>query len=96
MILHVINASPSSAAFRDCVKLLQPGDALVLMGDGVYAALDNTPACDELLDSGVQVHLLRNDAAAAGVIHPAGAIEVIDMNGFVMLTEHFSRQQCWY
>ena len=39
MILHTLNASPSSAAFTDCVSIMAKGDALVLMGDGVYAAL---------------------------------------------------------
>jgi sulfur transfer complex TusBCD TusB component (DsrH family) len=33
---------------------------------------------------------------AAGVVNLSGAISGIDMNGFVTLTEEFSRQQAWY
>jgi len=75
---------------------MRPGDALVLMGDGVYAALDGTAALRQLLDSGVQVHILGPDAAAAGVARADGKIDVIDMEYFVTLTERFVRQQCWY
>jgi tRNA 2-thiouridine synthesizing protein B len=96
MILHILSASPSSAAFRDCIALLQPGDAVLLMGDGVYAALAGTPACNELLGTGVEIHVLQNDAAAAGVPLPTGSIAITDMDGFVTLTERFSRQLSWY
>jgi tRNA 2-thiouridine synthesizing protein B len=96
MILHVLNASPASAAFRQCVNIIESGDALVLMGDGVYAALEGTGAYGELLATGARVHLLRSDATAAGVAFPTNAMEVIDMDGFVSLTERFPRQLCWY
>lgn len=96
MILHVLNASPASSAFQDCKSVIQSGDALVLMGDGVYAALDGTRAHGELLRSGVQVYVLQSDATAAGVASRSGAMAFIDMDGFVTLTERFSRQLCWY
>ncbi len=44
MILHTLNAPPSSAAFRDCLSCLGDNDALVLLGDGCYAAIPGTPA----------------------------------------------------
>ncbi|MBP6724956.1 MAG: hypothetical protein KA137_08950, partial [Halioglobus sp.] len=44
MTLHTLNASPASAVFADCLRLLAPGDALLLLGDGVYAALEGTAA----------------------------------------------------
>jgi tRNA 2-thiouridine synthesizing protein B len=96
MILHTLNASPSHAAFRDCLSTLQSGDALVLMGDGVYAALAGTAACEELRATGAHIHLLRNDAAAAGVVLTATEIDIIDMEDFVTLTERYPRQLSWY
>lgn len=69
---------------------------MVLMGDGVYAALEGTDARGELLGTDAQVHLLRKDAAAAGIPLPTSAIVVIDMDGFVTLSERFPRQLCWY
>ena len=51
MILHTLNASPSSIAFMDCVNIIAKDDALVLMGDGVYAALADTDASKALQDT---------------------------------------------
>jgi tRNA 2-thiouridine synthesizing protein B len=95
MILHTLNAIPSSAAFQECVKLLRPEDALVLLGDGVYAAVELTEALSLLRATGAKIHLLRSDATAAGIA-VAASIEDIDMDGLVALTERFPRQLAWY
>ena len=73
-----------------------PGDAIVLMGDGVYAAIDGTRACVELRSTGVEVHVLLTDASIAGVIGLTGDATRVDMEGFVALSERFQRQQAWY
>lgn len=96
MILHTLNATPSSAAFADCLTVVAPGDAVVLLGDGVYAALIGTEACQRLLDCGAGIHVLRSDAAAAGVLGRIDAAGIIDMDDFVELSEQFPRQQAWY
>ena len=96
MILHTLNASPSSAAFHDCVKVAHTGDAVVLMGDGVYAALEGTSACIELQEKNVELFILGADALLAGVTEPAAGMHSIDMDGLVSLTEKFPRQQAWY
>jgi tRNA 2-thiouridine synthesizing protein B len=96
MILHTLNASPSSAAFHNCLKVLHSGDAVVLMGDGVYAALRETVACIALQEKKVELFILSADAALAGVTEPAPGIHTIDMDGLVGLTEQFPRQQAWY
>lgn len=96
MILHTLNASPTSAAFRDCLRHIGPGDALLLLGDGVYAAIDGTEACGALRDSEAVIHLLASHAQAAGVVPQPGWIITVDMAGFVALTERFERQMAWY
>jgi tRNA 2-thiouridine synthesizing protein B len=96
VILHTLCASPASAAFRDCLKVLGKGDVLVLMGDGVYAALQGTEAHRELRDCPAELHVLEADALLAGVAVPAEGVHSIDMNGLVTLTERFPRQQAWY
>ena len=96
MILHTLNATPASAAYRDCLKVLGEGDALVLLGDGVYAALEGTEQLRELQDSPVQLYVLGSDARLAGVALHAQGLHVIDMDGLVSLTEQFPRQQAWY
>ena len=96
MILHTLNASPSSAAFHDCLKVAHTGDAVVLMGDGVYAALEGTLACIDMQTKNVELFILGADALLAGVTEPAPGIQTIDMDGLVALTERYPRQQAWY
>ena len=97
MILHTINAAPSSNALADCMAIAEPCDAVLLLGDGVYAALKDTVACTQLQSSGAAVYVLQADAAAAGVLNLlAEDIKLIDMDGFVELSETMPRQQAWY
>lgn len=96
MILHTLNASPSSRAFADCLRVITAGDALLLLGEGVYAALAHSRACERLLACGAQLYVLRADASAAGVLARLGAVKAVDMAGFVALSERFSRQLAWY
>ena len=96
MILHTLNASPGTAAFNDCLAVIAPGDTLLLLGNGVYAALDGTPACKLLAACGADIRVLHADAAAAGVLAQIGAALAIGMAGFVELSERHPRQQAWY
>jgi tRNA 2-thiouridine synthesizing protein B len=96
VVLHTLNASPASAAFCDCLRLIAAGDALLLLGDGVYAALADTAARAQLDNCGARVYLLREDAAAAGVLGRAEGIPLVDIDGFVELSERCTRQLAWY
>lgn len=94
--LHTLNASPACAAFSDCLRLLAPGDALLLLGDGVYAAMAGTAPRLKLDASGALLYALRDDAAAAGVITYMADVALVDIDGFVELSERFTRQLAWY
>jgi tRNA 2-thiouridine synthesizing protein B len=93
MILHTLSALPDTPAFRDCLSALADDDALVLLGDGVYAALSGAPYLGRLLDGGARVFALGPDALAAGITN---GVELIDMDDFVALTERFPRQLAWF
>jgi sulfur relay protein TusB/DsrH len=95
VILHTINASPPTQAFSDCLKVVAPGDTILLLGDAVYAAMDSSSAGAALAACGVAVKVLQADAAAAGVLDDS-RFEFVDMAGFVGLTEVHSRQMAWY
>ena len=41
MILHTLNASPAQQAFADCLRVVAPGDHILLLGNGVYAAMSH-------------------------------------------------------
>ena len=96
MVLHTLNAPPNSAAFHDCLAAIAPGDALLLLGDGVYCALGATPACDAILRCGAQLYALDKDARAAGIIAAPDTVTITDMTGFVALTARYPRQLAWY
>jgi len=66
------------------------------MGDGVYAALANTAYCRALEETGAEIFVLENDARAAGVLGRLQSAGVLDMDGFVALSERFERQMPWY
>jgi tRNA 2-thiouridine synthesizing protein B len=97
VILHTLNTGPRESAFHDCLRIATAGDAILLMGAGVYGALRSTDACSQLLKTGAEVYLLRDDAQAAGILGQLDdQIQSVDMDGFVTLSERFPRQLAWY
>jgi tRNA 2-thiouridine synthesizing protein B len=96
VILHTLNTSPGNSVFSDCLRVIAAGDALLLMGDGVYAAIADTAASAALQVSGAEIYVLGADATAAGVNNLIEGATRVDMDGFVALTERFPHQQAWY
>ena len=97
MILHTFNTGPGAAAFQDCLRIATSDDAILLTGDGVYAALEHSCACIELLAAGIEAHVLEADARAAGIVERLSSrITVADYDDFVTLSERFPRQMAWY
>lgn len=96
MILHTLNASPTSAAFADCLRLASHEDSILLMGDGVYGAIAGSPSCEMLASSKATVLVLESDANATGCAERLGQFPVLNMDGFVTLTEQYPRQLAWY
>ena len=96
MILHTLNCSSNSESFRDCLRTAQFGDAILLLGDGVYSALANSESAQALHDSAAKVMALDTDVLAAGLETRLGSTPVVDMDGFVALSEYYPRQLAWY
>jgi tRNA 2-thiouridine synthesizing protein B len=97
VILHTLHCSPSSAAFADLLRVLAQGDSVLLLGDGVYAAIAGSTALAELSAREVTIHALAQDVAAAAVGSMLdGSIALADYAGFVALTEACPRQLAWY
>ena len=96
MILHTLNAAPSSDAFTECLRLVTADDAVLLLGDGEYGALSNT-ALTALLGATEQLYILTEDAEAAGIVGSlSNTIHSVSIDDFVALTERFSKQLAWY
>ncbi len=96
MILHTLATTPGQTAFENCLAILSPEDAVLLLGNGVYAGIKRTEAFERLQASGAAVYILREDALAAGLMDRLDSTAVIDMEGFVTLTERYPRQLGWY
>ena len=95
-ILHVVNKSPYERNSLDtCVGYFQPGDALLLIEDGVYAAIKGGKAASRL--QGLDVSVLGPDLAARGfpVEKLVDGVKVVDYAGFVDLTVDKDKVQSW-
>lgn len=103
-VLHLVN---KAAALQDCLALMAPDDALLLIEDGVYAARRRSAAPPEdaagakageaeplaLPDA---CHTLSSDLAARGLL---GRIDprfrVVSYDGFVDLVEKHQPIVTW-
>lgn len=99
--LHLLFSPPTAGtALADCLRAASDGDTVLLLQDGVYAAVARATAPAALLreavGSGVTVAALAPDVAARGIgagLH--AGIELVDDDGFVELTEQYPRTLSW-
>jgi tRNA 2-thiouridine synthesizing protein B len=96
MMLHTLSGAPDTSASRDCLAHLGSDDALMLLGDGVYNALDSTRAYSDLKNSGARLYALQQDVDAAGIAGRLGEIKLCDIDEFVSLSERYNKQMAWY
>ncbi len=82
-------------ALDDCLLSASPGDLMLLLGDGCYLALAGAERYQALLQSGLSLFALDEDARTRGVdIRPP--LVAIDYTGFVELSERCTAQQAWF
>ncbi|WP_110647741.1 sulfurtransferase complex subunit TusB [Salinicola peritrichatus] len=96
MTLHLLNRSPQSeGVYRDLREAFGDGDHLLLIEDGCYAALSS--GRDAVAAFAGRVSVLKEDLVSRGLEGRVdGAIEVVDMQGFVDLTEIHQRSVSWF
>jgi tRNA 2-thiouridine synthesizing protein B len=98
--LHTVNKSPfATQALISCLNHAKPGDAVLMIEDGVYGGLGGTGLTDIVEEFGkaVSLYVLTPDLAARGI--EAGrlvpGIEGVDYAGFVDLVAKHDRTQSW-
>ena len=98
--LHTVNKSPfERSAFISALNHLRPGDALLMMEDGVVGAR-KASAFAGLLENAAKscsVYVLGPDLAARGMGENdmiQGA-KLVDYGGFVELVTSHDRTQAW-
>jgi len=95
-MLHLVNKSPyETCNLETAAAYMQEGDTLLLIEDGIYAAIKAGKASAML--SGRNVSVLGPDLAARGIGEDklAEGINVIDYAGFVDLVEANDKVQSW-
>ena len=95
-MLHLVNKSPYDGCSLDTASsMLKGDDALLLIEDGVYAAVRNSKAAARL--AGLNVSVLGPDLAARGIGEDKliDGVTVVDYAGFVDMVEANDKVQSW-
>jgi len=106
MLLHTVNKSAfNHSALGDCLRVAAPNDAVLLIENGVYGALnssqdetDYSQRIKQLSANGARFYVLRADCEARGLDDSAllPVFQVTDDAGFVALAAEASATQSWY
>ena len=98
-MLHIVNKSPSQSRTLDsCLRLAQPGSAVLLIEDGVYAATKGNADASALhaACARLQVYALQPDCDARGITATlAEGITMVDYGGFVDLVAQRATTHSW-
>ncbi len=99
-MLHLVNKSPFERnALDSCLRLATSGDAVLLLEDGVYAALAKGALAETVAGQMQEIsfHVLGPDVAARGLKDKPmiEGISVVDYDGFVDLVAEHAATQSW-
>ena len=95
-MLHVVNKSPYERnSLATCVGYVKDGDVVLLIEDGVYAAVNGGSAASKL--QGLDVSVLGPDLAARGISEDklVAGVKVVGYADFVDLVEAKDKVQSW-
>lgn len=99
MMLHTMNKSPFERNTLDsCLRLAGKGSTVLLIEDGVYAALEGTQVSDRVKEAlnDVRICVLQPDLEARGLQDRVmDGIEHVDYGGFVDLVVEHDAVQSW-
>ena len=99
-MLHTVNKSPfEKSTFESCLTHARSGDVVLLIEDGVYAAMKGTAMSDQIAarNGDVKLYALGPDLSARGIKETAlmDGIDVVDYGGFVDLVTQHEVTQAW-
>ena len=100
MMLHTVNKSPFERnALESCLRLAAKGSSVLLLEDGVIAALAGTEAGETISgrSGDLKFYVLGPDVAARGLGDKPliDGVEVIDYGGFVDLVAAHDAVNAW-
>lgn len=98
-MLHIVNKSPLDRNSLDtCLATAQPGGALLLIEDGVYAATNGNATAGKLKQAmgQMKVYALQPDLEARGMADRVlEGVNLVDYGGFVDLVTEHATCQSW-
>ena len=98
-MLHIVNKSPLERGTLDsCLAAAQPGAAVLLIEDGVYAATRGNAAAAKLRAALaiLDIYVLAPDLEARGMAQAlTEGVKPIDYAGFVQLVAQHKNCQSW-
>jgi len=96
-MLHIVNKSPAqTTALASCLRLAQPGAALLLTEDAIYAATRAGAAALAGATERLKVYVLQPDVDARGMNgRLIDGVTAVDYGGFVDLVTEHSTNQSW-
>jgi tRNA 2-thiouridine synthesizing protein B len=98
-MLHTVNKSPFDRdTFQTCIKFARQGSAVLLIEDGVYAAVRDTSISKDVQAAlkHVSIYALKPDLEARGMQDRVmDGVRLVDYAGFVDLVVEHSAVQSW-
>jgi tRNA 2-thiouridine synthesizing protein B len=99
-MLHTVNKSPFERnTLTSCLRLAKKGSAILLIEDGVYAAVTGTAVSDQISErmGELSFYVLGPDVAARGLGDSPliAGVQVVDYEGFVDLVTEHEATQAW-
>jgi tRNA 2-thiouridine synthesizing protein B len=98
-LLHTMNKSPFERnAFEACLTHVKTGSTVLLLEDGIYAAVKGTPAAKKLGEAmkSVKVYVLGPDVEARGMNgRLIDGVQSVDYGGFVDLVTQHNAVESW-
>ncbi|MDD1796359.1 sulfurtransferase complex subunit TusB [Enterovibrio makurazakiensis] len=97
MMLHTVSSSPfSSSSLSNCLRYSDVNSEILLIEDAVIAAIDSGQWQQTLTSCGRRIYVLREDVVARGINEEnIKSAELVDIKGFVSLTERHVTQMKW-
>jgi len=93
--LHTINRSPEFGLLESCLKVINAGDAILFIEDGVYHCSSSVDL--QTIDKTVNVFGLREDLLARAILSKTiDSVEAIDTTRFVELCCEHDKVVSWF
>jgi len=95
-MLHTLMTSPFQCDFVLLQRMLKAGDELLMLQDGVLAAIEGGTALVALRTAPVTLYVLQEDVDARGLsAQISDSVTPVSYNEFVALTVKHSQQMTW-